>query len=41
MMGLEAGKLVVRFCVRFRDRRTKMDADESDGRKNEHRKGLV
>ena len=35
-MGYEAGKSVIRFCVRFRDPRTETDTEENDGRRNEH-----
>ena len=40
-MEYEAGKLVVRFCVRFRDLRTETDADENDGRKNKHSEDVL
>ena len=40
-MGYEAGKSVVRFCVRFCDLRTEMDVDENDGRRNEHSEDVL
>ena len=40
-MGDEAGKSVVRFCVRFCDLRTEMDVNETDGRRNEHSEDVL
>ena len=40
-MGYEIGKSVGRFCVRFRVLRIEMDADENDGRRNEHSEDVL
>ena len=40
-MGCEAGKSIVRFCVKFCDLKTEMDADENDGRRNEHSEDVL
>lgn len=40
-MGCEAGKFVVRFCLRFRDLKTRTDVDEMDRKMNEHTEDML